>query len=766
MFQQKHLADVSLCPENMGKQKKGEYMQSLTIETMDRLAYLSAPDLRRDGQEAVCIVTRVNESHTGFVSQARRIAVKEGEAPALTGRTAVSDSELAKYAPDGSRIACLRRKNGVNQIWLWEEDGLRQLTKLRHGVTDFSWLPDGQGLLWEAPLWPEDEEQAFEEMTADQRAAWERRRAQEPIVVEELIYKLDEVGLFDGSVHQLGVTWLDGTSRLLTREPYEHRQPAASPDGKTAVYYGYPDGGIHRLRAQIFALELPKRERQAQLPESGRVSEAALGREGGRTAAAPEKAAWPTERQVTHEEYLIDSFPLLFDPADGSGGHVAVLTYVKGENGFLQLPRRFNLQTGESEPLFAGECPCEEVNNAVVGRNAYGREGAPYVFSGDGKRFYFTSLWQGSQRLYCYEREAQVFSCLAGEGASIQAISGGQGGCLLYLKGTLARPAELYAGFLPEGKEGAGGLQREKETQEREGRADAAGSAEGVREICLTEENAWLTGYRVPRAVPFDAPSADGKATIHGWYIKPDGLREGEKAPAVLDIHGGPDCGYSSNFWFEFAYLAARGLAVVYCDPRGSVGYGSAYRAGDCAYGSEAQDDLLAFLDAVTELGFIDRERCGVTGGSYGGYMTNRLISTTNRFAAAVTQRNLCNLSTSYGTGDMGFATGKKDFTTMARMLKERVSARATTLRLVDRIRTPLLILHGMADYRCSFEQGEQLFIAMKERNPEVPVRFVAFPGENHGLTRTGRPPAQRAHLQEMADWFVAYLQSGKEAGR
>lgn len=739
-------------------------MKSLTIEAMDCLAYLAAPDLKCDGSEAVYTVMRADESGKRFVSEVRRIRT---DAEGAAGELVASGSELAKYAPDGSRIACLRAANGVPQIWLWEEGELRQLTRLRHGVSDFSWLPDGQGLVWEAPLWPEELKTPFGEMTPDERAEWERQKALEPIVVEELIYKLDEVGLFDGSIHQLGVTYLDGTSRLLTKAPYEHRRPAASPDGKTVVYYGYPDGSVHRLRAQIFALDLR-----------------------GDTE----------ERQVTEEDYLIDSIPLLFDPLDAGGGRVTALTYVKKEGAFLQLPQCFDLETGQSAPLLEAECPSEEINNLVVGRNACGRETSPYVFSEDGKFFYYTALWKGSQRLYAYDRIEKAFACLSREGESIQAISAVQNDCLVYLKGTLSRPAELYAGRLPMPEkalaknvpqEPAKGITQEpaKDTTQEPTKnmpqetakatpqeptalqeADSPECADSkeafLLEHPLTDENAWLSEYDLPQAAPLDVPSTDGKAIIHGWYIKPAGLKEGQKAPAVLDIHGGPDCGYSSNFWFEFAYLAARGLAVVYCDPRGSVGYGAAYRQGDCAYGAEAQEDLLAFLDAVAKLGFIDRERCGVTGGSYGGYMTNRLISTTDRFAAAVTQRNLCNLATSYGTGDMGFVTGKEDFTTMSRMLKERVKSRTTTLRLVDRIRTPLLILHGTADYRCSFEQGEQLFIAMKERNPKVPVRFVAFPGENHGLTRTGRPAAQRAHLQEMADWFVKYLFEEKEEAR
>lgn len=739
-------------------------MKSLTIEAMDRLVYLAAPDLKCDGSEAVYTVMRADESGKRFVSEVRRIRTDAegafgegvtgsneaeesmaGSAKEKLGGLAASDSELAKYAPDGSRIACLRAANGVPQIWLWEAEELRQLTRLRHGVSDFSWLPDGQGLVWEAPLWPEEIETPFGEMTPAEQTEWERQKALEPIVVEELIYKLDEVGLFDGSIHQLGVTYLDGASRLLTKALYEHRMPTASPDGKTVVYYGYPDGSIHRLRAQIFALDFGEYANEC-LKEDGNNSQRP---DGQRT---PCDAGWPEERQVTEEDYLIDSIPLLYDPLDAGGGRVAALTYVKKEDTFLQLPQCFDLETGQSTPLFETECPSEEINNLVVGRNACGRETSPYVFSEDGKFFYYTALWKGSQRLYAYNRIEKTFTCLSREGESIQAISAIQNGCLVYLKGTLSCPAELYAGRLP--------------VQEADSPECADSKETFLPEHQLTDENAWLSEYALPQAVPFDVPSADGKVTIHGWYIKPAGLKEGQKAPAILDIHGGPDCGYSSNFWFEFAYLAARGLAIVYCDPRGSVGYGAAYRQGDCAYGAEAQEDLLAFLDAVAELGFIDREHCGVTGGSYGGYMTNRLISTTDRFAAAVTQRNLCNLATSYGTGDMGFVTGKEDFTTMSRMLKERVKSRTTTLRLVDQIRTPLLILHGTADYRCSFEQGEQLFIAMKERNPKVPVRFVAFPGENHGLTRTGRPAAQRAHLKEMADWFVKYLFEKKEEAR
>lgn len=709
-------------------------MKRLTIEDMDRLVYLAVPDLKHDGREAVCTVARADKGCNDFVPQVRRFVLSE------TGKLEKDElvaerSELAKYSPDGSRLAWLCTDSGESQIWIRENGTDRQLTHLRHGVTDYSWSPDGQSLVWGAPLWPEETDAPFGEMTSEEKRVWKKKKDSEPIVVEELMYKLDEVGLFDGSFHQIGVTALDGSSVLLTKAPFEHRNPVISPDGRQVAYYACPDGSIHRLRVQIFTCPLP--ESITGREDSHKGSEQSDSQEGARDRYE--------ERQVTHEEYLIESVPLMFDPADAESDRVAALMYEKTENGFVQLPYLFSLTDGKKEPLFEAACPVEEINNLVVGRNAVGREAPPCVFSEDGGTYYFTSLWMGNQHLYVYDRAKKEFTCLGTEDESIQALSAPRSGRMVYLKGTLMYPAELYWRRLAE------------DAGEKTDTKEAA-------EHALTQENAWLSEYELPRPEKLCVPTADQKGSVHGWYIKPAGLKPGEKVPAVLDVHGGPECSYSTNFWFEFQYLASRGLAVVYCDPRGSVGYGSAHQKGDCAYGTEAQEDLLGFLDAVIALGFIDETKCGVTGGSYGGYMTNRLISTTDRFAAAVTQRNLCNLATSYGTGDMGFVTGKKDFTSMLAMFKDRVNARATTLRLVDRVKTPLLILHGTQDYRCSFEQGEQLFIAMKERNPQIPVRFVAFPGENHGLTRGGRPEAQKGHLKEMADWFVRFLKEGEFA--
>ena len=139
--------------------------------------------------------------------------------------------------------------------------------------------------------------------------------------------------------------------------------------------------------------------------------------------------------------------------------------------------------------------------------------------------------------------------------------------------------------------------------------------------------------------------------------------------------------------------------------------------------------------------------------------MTVKLLEHTRHFAAGAAQRCLVDLATSYGTGDIGFVSAG-EIPPHFRMLDYlEARARGSLITQIDRVQVPLLILHAFQDYRCGFEQGEQLFIAMKDRHPEIPCRLVMFPGENHSLTREGRLPNQIRHLREIVDWFVKYLQ-------
>ncbi|MDH5199964.1 MAG: S9 family peptidase, partial [Candidatus Bathyarchaeota archaeon] len=238
---------------------------------------------------------------------------------------------------------------------------------------------------------------------------------------------------------------------------------------------------------------------------------------------------------------------------------------------------------------------------------------------------------------------------------------------------------------------------------------------------------------------------------------------EGGKCPTVLEIHGGPRSVYGDAMFHEFQVLAAEGFAVIYTNPRGSGGYGEAYAQalmghyGECDY-----EDLMAFVDeALKRFPFLDESRLGVTGGSYGGYMTNWMISHTDRFAAAVTFRCVCNWVSKFGVSDIGYMqpksiSGRETF--WGDDIVEQL--RHSPIMYAGNVKTPCLIVHSEQDYRCPMDQGEQWFVALKLQGVET--ELVRFPDENHELSRSGKPKHREERLRHMLRWFEKHL---KQAG-
>ncbi len=244
---------------------------------------------------------------------------------------------------------------------------------------------------------------------------------------------------------------------------------------------------------------------------------------------------------------------------------------------------------------------------------------------------------------------------------------------------------------------------------------------------------------------------------IQGWLLKPYGFKEGKKYPFVLEIHGGPHMSYGQTFFHEMQLLAAKGYVVLYTNPRGSEGYGQAFvNACRSDYGGSDYTDLMSAVDYVLEnYSFIDENRLGVTGGSYGGFMTNWIVGHTNRFKAAVTQRSITNWLSFYGVSDIGYFFTKWE---LGHHLFEDPKKlwEFSPLKYAENVETPLLILHGERDFRCPIEQGEQLFVTLKHLRKEV--EFVRFPGANHELSRSGNPDLRIARLEQICRWFEKYL--------
>lgn len=251
--------------------------------------------------------------------------------------------------------------------------------------------------------------------------------------------------------------------------------------------------------------------------------------------------------------------------------------------------------------------------------------------------------------------------------------------------------------------------------------------------------------------IPLSLSLNDG-LTIDGFVLKPIGYVEGNKYPVLLEIHGGPKTVYGSIFYHELQYFAAKGYFVVFCNPRGSDGKGNEFSDIRGKYGTIDYDDLMNFLDlALESYKDMDSDNQFVTGGSYGGFMTNWIIGHTNRFRAAASQRSISNWISMFNTTDIGYYFADDQNFSSPWDNQEKLWWHSP-LKYADRVKTPTLFIHSEEDYRCWLAEGLQMFTALKYHN--VDSRLCLFRGENHELSRSGKPKHRLRRLTEIDEWF------------
>lgn len=242
---------------------------------------------------------------------------------------------------------------------------------------------------------------------------------------------------------------------------------------------------------------------------------------------------------------------------------------------------------------------------------------------------------------------------------------------------------------------------------------------------------------------------------IEGWVLKPTDYEEGKEYPAILDIHGGPKTVYGDVFYHEMQVWANMGYFVFFCNPRGGDGRGNEFADIRGKYGTIDYDDLMKFTDEVLKAYPIDRSRVGVTGGSYGGFMTNWIIGHTDRFACAASQRSIANWFSKFGTTDIGYYFNVDQNASSPWENPEKLWWHSP-MKYADKVKTPTLFIHSEEDYRCWLTEGIQMFTSLKYHG--VPARLCMFRGENHELSRSGKPRHRVKRLEEMTNWFELYL--------
>lgn len=345
-------------------------------------------------------------------------------------------------------------------------------------------------------------------------------------------------------------------------------------------------------------------------------------------------------------------------------------------------------------------------------------------WSSDGKELFFEAGVKGESHLYRVDLGAKsIVPVTTGARAVRNADLNGAANLMVFMSNTFEQLDDLFLADI-----------------------------NGRNERRLTNLNEKLWGQlELAHVERFTYKSADDW-DVDGFLVKPIGWQAGRKYPMILNIHGGPAGMYGVDWYHEFQVYAAKGYAVLFTNPRGSTGYGEKFERGISGeWGGKDYTDVMNGVDAaIKRYPWIDVDRLGVTGGSYGGFMTNWIVGHTDRFKAAVTLRSVVNFISDEGTRDGAYGH-KGDF---GGDLFEKFDLYwdRSPLKYARNVKTPTLILHSDNDFRVPLEQGEQWFRALKHFG--VVTEIVMFPRENHNLTRTGEPK----HLVESLNWQLYWF--------
>jgi len=275
----------------------------------------------------------------------------------------------------------------------------------------------------------------------------------------------------------------------------------------------------------------------------------------------------------------------------------------------------------------------------------------------------------------------------------------------------------------------------------------------------ITHHNDWLEGYTISRPTPLTVQVDN--IDVKGWVWPPTKADSSVDAPGILMIHGGPKMAYSDVFSFDVQVLCAKGYYVFYANPMGSDGRGNAYADIRTSFAELPYMQLMAFTNEVLKkYPMIDGDRLGVTGGSYGGYMTNYIITKTDRFRVAISERGISNMVTMLTSSDIGYAFAPEYVTNQHNpwLYLDKYSA-LSPIMAVKNIKTPTLFNHGLVDYRCHYTESLNMHSALCQLG--IPSRLCLYEEENHGLVVHGKPKSKYRRFIENVSWFNKYLKRG-----
>lgn len=384
-----------------------------------------------------------------------------------------------------------------------------------------------------------------------------------------------------------------------------------------------------------------------------------------------------------------------------------------------------DIKTGKKKNLTGDTDYCLEAATLSDTREA--GFGANFAWTQDSKTILFSLGWRGETHVASVPASGGDVKVLT-SGAKEFGFASIEGNSLGMTVGSWDRPNEIAIGKLASGK---------------------------LTVTNLTDFNAeFFAEIELAKPQAFTAKAADGWE-VHGWVLRHPRTKAA-KAPAVLEVHGGPHAQYGVPFFHELQLLAANGYVVAYANPRGSKGYGEAHcNAIKGDWGNRDWADVEAVADYLAARKDVDAKRMAIMGGSYGGYMTCWAIGQTTRFKAAITDRCVSNLVSMAGNSD--FPDVPDTYWAGNAWDDNDTMWSQSPIRYVRNAKTPTLIIHSEGDLRCNVEQGEQVFCALKTLG--VPTRFVRYPSStSHGMSRSGPADLRIHRLEQILTWYREHL--------
>ncbi len=678
--------------------------------------------LSPDGTRLLTVVSEASKDELKNLSHLWMVRLDREPVPQAKGRSAVpagagdvrpfthgKSSEVSpRWSPDGSRIAFISARSGKSELWMMPADGgeARQLTSLEGIVNDLAWHPSGRSLA--ISFTPVDEEAKEREKLKKQGKPGQEA----PMVraISRLFYKLDGTGFIpQGRSHLCLVDASTGKTRQLTKDDrFDEQEPVFSACGRWLHFVSNrtDDPDLNFQRMDVW--RLPARGGRVEKVRnfdgpSTTISMSPDGRWMAYLGTQDPKAPW--------NQYHTK---IWMTPAEGGRP--------------VQLA-----------PNLDRSC----YNSTISDTFGVGG-GRPAIWSPDSQWVYFAVTSEGNTEIWrSHVQERRAEPVLQEPGAVIDFEIDFKSGWLHTTWSDLSNPGEVKSFPLPPAVSSTRGRRKSRDAESRPVR----------RPVTRTRLNSgWLESrvVSIPEEIWIDG---HGRRRLQGWVLNPKPANRRRRYPAMLYIHGGPATQYGRVFFHEFQVLAANGYVVMYSNPRGGTGYSEKHLNSIVGrWGTSDYDDLMRFTDYVLRRNrHIDRRRVAVGGGSYGGYMTNWIIGHTNRFACAVTSRSISNLMSFVGSSDFGYAW-PQEFRTRGPWENPAAYLRMSPLTYLKNMRTPTLIEHQEEDHRCPVEQAEQLWAALKVKG--VPVEFVRYPAEPHGMSRGGRPDRRIDRIQRILSWL------------